>query len=87
MGSAAVTAIGMKGKFPGSVVPMGGSYTLLVVVGGIIKKPGVVDDKIKIREYIQMTITTDHDMIDGGPLTRFVDRFDELIENSFGLME
>ena len=87
MGSAAVTAIGMKGKFPGSVVPMGGSFTLLVVVGGIIKRPGVVDDKIKIREYIQMTITTDHDIIDGGPLTRFVDRFDELIENSFGLIE
>ena len=61
--------------------------TLLVIVGGIIKKPGVINDKIKIREYLQTTITTDHDIIDGGPLTRFVDRFDELIENSFGLME
>lgn len=87
MGSAGVTAIGMKGKFHGSVIPMGGTATLLLVVGGIIKKPGVVDDKIKIREYLQTTITTDHDIIDGGPLTRFINRLDELIENSFGLIE
>lgn len=87
MGSVGVTAIGMKGKFQGSVVPMGGSLTLLVVLGGIIKKPGVVDDKIKVREYLQVTITTDHDLIDGGPLARFVSRFSRLVEDGFGLIE
>jgi len=87
MGTAGVTAIGMKGNFPGTVIPMGGMATILVVVGGIVKKPGVVKDKILIREYLQLTITTDHELIDGGPLARFVERLKELIENSYELKE
>ena len=84
-GTIGVTAIGMKGKFPGGVIPMGASTAILVVVGGITKKPGVVNDEIAIREYLHLTITTDHDIVDGGPLARFVERLTELIENSYGI--
>jgi len=85
MGTTGVTAIGMKGRFPGWVVPMGGPATTLFVVGGITKKPGVVNDKISIREYLHLTLTTDHDLIDGGPLVRFIERLIDLMENGFGL--
>jgi len=84
-GTIGVTAIGMKGKFPGGVIPMGASTAILVVVGGITKKPGVVNDEIAIREYLHLTITTDHDIVDGGPLARFVERLTELIENVYGI--
>jgi pyruvate/2-oxoglutarate dehydrogenase complex dihydrolipoamide acyltransferase (E2) component len=84
-GTIGVTSIGMKGKFPGGIIPLGGTATLLFVLGGIIKKPGVINDKIEIREFLNMTITADHDLIDGGPLTRFVERLNDLIENAFEL--
>lgn len=85
MGSTAVTAIGMKGYFPGWVIPLGGTASTLFVVGGITKKPGVIDDKISIREYIHLTITTDHDIVDGGPLVRFVERLNGIMEKGYGL--
>ena len=85
LGTVGVTAIGMKGKFPGWGIPLGGVSSSIIVVGGIRKKPGVVNDEIKIREYLSLTITVDHDIIDGGPLTRFVERLNELIENAYGL--
>ena len=84
-GTIGVTAIGMKGKITGGAIPMGASTSILVVVGGITKKPGVINDEIAIREYLHLTITADHDIIDGGPLARFVERLTELIENAYGI--
>ncbi|MFE3845961.1 2-oxo acid dehydrogenase subunit E2 [Thermoplasmatota archaeon] len=85
MGTVGVTAIGMKGRFPGWAIPLGGATSSIIVVGGINKKPGVVNNRIEIREYLHLTITVDHDIVDGGPLARFVDRLNELIENAYGL--
>jgi pyruvate/2-oxoglutarate dehydrogenase complex dihydrolipoamide acyltransferase (E2) component len=85
MGTIGVTAIGMKGKYPGWAIPLASVTSTLIVVGGISKKPGVVNNKIEIREYLHLTITVDHDVVDGGPLARFVDRLIELIENNYGL--
>ncbi len=85
MGTTGVTAIGMKGYFPGWVVPLGGTASTLFVVGGITKKPGVVNNKITICEYLHLTITTDHDIVDGGPLARFVERLNNLMEKGYGL--
>ena len=85
MGTTSVTAIGMKGYFPGWVIPLGGPVSNLFVVGGITKKPGVIEDKISIREYLHLTITTDHDIIDGGPLARFVERLINLMEKGYDL--
>jgi pyruvate/2-oxoglutarate dehydrogenase complex dihydrolipoamide acyltransferase (E2) component len=85
IGTVGVTAIGMKGKFPGWAIPLGGINSTLIVAGGIRKKPGVVNDKIEIRDYLHLTVTVDHDLVDGGPLVRFVERLTELIENTYGL--
>ena len=48
------------------------NVTLTVTVGGITKKPGVVDDRIEIREFLDLTISIDHDVVDGAPKVRFV---------------
>jgi pyruvate/2-oxoglutarate dehydrogenase complex dihydrolipoamide acyltransferase (E2) component len=85
MGVTSVTAIGMKGRFPGTVIPLGGPLSNLFVVGGIVKKPWVVKNKIVPREILNLTLTVDHDLIDGGPLVRFVDRLCELMENAYNL--
>ncbi len=84
-GTVGVTAIGMKGRFPGWAIGMGGPIATLVVVGGITKKPGVVGDAIEIREFLHVSITADHSIVDGGPLVRFVTRLTELLETGYGL--
>jgi pyruvate/2-oxoglutarate dehydrogenase complex dihydrolipoamide acyltransferase (E2) component len=84
MGTVGVTSIGMFGKFHGWAIPIS-IPAVLIVVGGVTKKPGVVGESIEIREYLHLTITVDHDLVDGGPLARFVASLTELTENAFGL--
>ena len=81
-----VTAVGMFGRGSGWAVPFG-VHTLDVALGGISEKPGVVDGRIEIREYLCLTLMFDHDMVDGAPATRFAARFKELIENAYGLCD
>jgi pyruvate/2-oxoglutarate dehydrogenase complex dihydrolipoamide acyltransferase (E2) component len=61
------------------------NHTLQVTLGGIAEKPGVVEGRIEIREYLSVTISIDHDIIDGAPATRFAQRFKELVESGYGL--
>jgi pyruvate/2-oxoglutarate dehydrogenase complex dihydrolipoamide acyltransferase (E2) component len=83
-GTAAVTAVGMFGRGAGWAIPMP-VYTLSVAVGGIAEKPAVVDGRIEPREYLSMTLSFDHDIVDGAPAARFITRFKELIESGYGL--
>ena len=83
-GTVGVTAVGMFGKGIGWAIPFG-THTLDIALGGIGEKPGVVDGRIEIREYLCMTICLDHDIVDGAPAARFTSRLKELIENGNGL--
>jgi pyruvate/2-oxoglutarate dehydrogenase complex dihydrolipoamide acyltransferase (E2) component len=85
MGTLGVTSVGMKGTIPGWIIPMGGTTTMLFVIGSIIKKPMVVNDSIQIREILHVTITVDHDLIDGGPLARFTQRLLDLCSEGFSI--
>jgi hypothetical protein len=58
-----------------------------VTVGGIGQKSGIVDGHIAIREYLSLTISFDHDIIDGAPAARFTQRLKELIESGSGLLD
>ncbi|MEF8848042.1 MAG: 2-oxo acid dehydrogenase subunit E2 [Candidatus Thermoplasmatota archaeon] len=87
LGTAGITSIGMKGKFGGWLTSLGGLSTTYIDIAGIEKKPAVINDEIKIRENLYLTVIVDHDIVDGSPAARFVERFVELIENGFGLDE
>ena len=87
MGTVGVTAIGMKGEFNGWAIPLGGIISTLIAVGGISKKPGVVKGKVEVREYLHVTVAVDHDVVDGGPLARFVESFSKLVEDGYGLSD
>jgi pyruvate/2-oxoglutarate dehydrogenase complex dihydrolipoamide acyltransferase (E2) component len=57
------------------------------VVGSIAWKPAVVEDRIEPRQILNLTLTFDHDVIDGAPAARFTRRLVELIESGYGLDE
>ena len=84
-GTVGITAVGMFGKGAGWGIPIT-NYTLQVTVGGIGEKPWVVEGRIEPREVLSLTVSVDHDVVDGAPLARFVQRFKELIESGYGLV-
>lgn len=84
MGSVVVTSLGMIGSSDGWFIPIG-IHPLCIAVGSVVKKPGVVDDKIVIREYLKLTALIDHDVTDGAPAARFMTRLDELMRSCYGL--
>ncbi len=59
----------------------------MVTVGGIGEKQAVVDGHSAVREYLSLTISVDHDIVDGAPAARFARRLTELIESGYGLAE
>jgi pyruvate/2-oxoglutarate dehydrogenase complex dihydrolipoamide acyltransferase (E2) component len=85
-GTANVTAVGMFGEGGGWGIPIP-LYTLNLTLGGIATKPGIVGDRIEPREYLHVTLSFDHDIIDGAPAARFAERLRQLIENGNGLEE
>lgn len=84
MGTVMMTFVGMMGRLNGWVIPVG-VHPLCIAVGSIIKKPGVVDNKIEIREYLYMTVLVDHDVIDGAPAARAIAKLTKLVESGYGL--
>ncbi len=84
--SVMVTAVGMFGKGGGWAITMP-NFTLNIAVGGISKKPGVFEGEIAVREYLDLTVSIDHDVIDGAPAARFVQSFRSLLEEAYGLKD
>lgn len=83
-GTVAISSVGMFGKGAGWGIPVP-TYNLSLTVGGISKKPGVVSGNIEVREYLSLTASCDHNIIDGAPAARFAQRLKELIEGGYGL--
>lgn len=85
-GTVGLTAVGMFGKGSGWRIPLTPA-TLCITLGGIAEKPGVVDGRIEIREYLSVTVSFDHDIVDSAPAARFTQRFKEHIESGYGLID
>jgi pyruvate/2-oxoglutarate dehydrogenase complex dihydrolipoamide acyltransferase (E2) component len=85
-GTVVLTAVGMAAQGAGWGVPIA-TGTLTIVLGGIETKPGIVEGRIEAREFLCVTVSFDHDIVDGLPAARFVARLRELVEQAYGLDE
>jgi pyruvate/2-oxoglutarate dehydrogenase complex dihydrolipoamide acyltransferase (E2) component len=45
----------------------------------------LIEGRIEIREYLNLTSTFDHDVVDGTPAARFAQRLKELLESGYAL--
>jgi pyruvate/2-oxoglutarate dehydrogenase complex dihydrolipoamide acyltransferase (E2) component len=61
------------------------NHTLQVTLGGISEQPAVVDRAVAVRKMMSVTISFDHDIVDGAPAARFTQRLKELVERGEGL--
>jgi pyruvate/2-oxoglutarate dehydrogenase complex dihydrolipoamide acyltransferase (E2) component len=83
-GTVLVTSVGMFGSSAGWGIPLPG-HTLSVTIGGIEPKPVLRNGDLENREHLCLTVTFDHDVVDGGPAARFVQRLVELVQQGEGL--
>lgn len=83
-GTAVVTSVSMIGNVRGWVIPVT-IHPICFALGSIVKKPGIFEGEIAIREYLYLTVLINHDVIDGAPAARFVSRLTSLVESGYGL--
>lgn len=86
-GTVGISAIGMFGRGHSGWGLYPASHSLELVVGGTTWKAAVHDGRIEPRQILNLTVVLNHEVVDGGPATRFVNRLIELIESGHGLDE
>jgi len=86
MGNVSITSPGMMGKINGWFIHRS-IHPVSFGIGSVIQKPAVVDNDIKIRDILNMTILIDHDVMDGAPMVRFLRELTKNIETGAGIKE
>lgn len=86
-GTVGITSVGLFGGGRGGWGLTPTTQSLSLVIGGISWKPVIIDGRVEPRELLSLTVMFNHDIIDGGPATRFTRRLVELVECGYGLDE
>lgn len=84
MGTVMVTTAGMAGHTRGWILPYS-IHPLSLAFGSLTQQAAVNHGEIKIREILHLTVSVDHDVIDGVPAAKFVDDLVNKMEKGFGL--
>jgi pyruvate/2-oxoglutarate dehydrogenase complex dihydrolipoamide acyltransferase (E2) component len=82
VGTVAVTAVGMFAGGSGFAIAPPTLMSLQVVVGGMSARPRVIHGEVEVREVLDLTVTIDHNVVDGAPATRFGAELRQLIEEA-----
>ena len=84
MGTVMVTTAGMAGHTRGWIMPYS-MHPLSLAFGSLNEQAVVTHGEIQIREILHLTVSVDHDVIDGVPAAKFVDDLVVKLEKGFGL--
>ncbi len=86
-GTVTLSAVGMVGKGAGWGIPPSSPSICWITVGGIGRRRETVDGQSATVDYLSLTVSVDHNMVDGAPAARFTERLKELIESGHGLID
>ena len=84
VGTTHLTAVGMFGEGAGWGITMT-LYTLGVTLGSIVHRPVLTGEQVENREHLCITLSFDHDIVDGAPAARFAQHLKGLLERGHGL--
>lgn len=85
-GTTSLTSVAKMATLPGFVLPLTGTpQATLFALGATVDKPVVRGGKVVPAKVISLTATFDHDVVDGAPAARLIQRLQELIETGAGL--
>ena len=85
-GVVGVTAVGMFGAGFMWLIPLTAA-TVTVAIGSISKRPVIIDGNLQEHEFLCLTVSFDHDIIDGAPAARFTRRFSEILSSGKEISE
>jgi pyruvate/2-oxoglutarate dehydrogenase complex dihydrolipoamide acyltransferase (E2) component len=86
-GTVTLSAVGMIGHGAGWGIPPSSPSICWITIGGIEQRREDADGRIATRDVLSLTVSFDHNMIDGAPAARFTERLKGLIESGYGLSE
>lgn len=81
-GTVAVTTVGMFAAGDGFAIAPLTLMSLQIVVGGMAKRARVIDEQVVVRDVLDITVSIDHNVVDGGPATRFAAHLREIMESA-----
>lgn len=79
-GTIMVTSANLVGKGAGWGIPIA-THTLNVTIGGIVDRIIERDRRLEKREHLCLSLSFDHDIIDGAPAARFVRDLKKVMES------
>lgn len=83
-GTVVVSSVGMFGTGLGWGIPISPA-PLMVTIGGIGPRPILTDVGLENRQHVSLTVSLDHDIVDGAPAAQFADRLTALLGDAHGL--
>ena len=86
-GMVGITSVGMFGEGHSGWGMFPVLHVLGLILGSIAWKPAIVKGRVEPREFLNLTVMFDHEVVDGAPAARFTRRLVELIESGYGLNE
>jgi pyruvate/2-oxoglutarate dehydrogenase complex dihydrolipoamide acyltransferase (E2) component len=78
-GTVAISSVGMFGAGSGHGIGFPTVLSLSVLVGGRTRRPVVDGEQVTVGDVLDLTITFDHNIVDGAPAARFVADLQELL--------
>jgi hypothetical protein len=84
-GTAAVTSLGMYGSGTAAGIPIT-PMTLTLTIGTIEKQPVLNNGQLVERDVVHLVLSVDHDVVDGAPLMRFIERFKRQLRDGTALL-
>ena len=85
IGTVQVSALGMFADGGGFAIAPPSLASLAVVVGGISLRTVVVEGRIDPIELLDLTVSVDHNVVDGAPATRFAAELRQILHTGDGL--
>lgn len=82
-GAVGVTAVGMFARKNEALwlIPLVGGATVAVAVGGIVERPCIQNGSLETHEHLCLTVTFNHEIVDGAPAARFLKSFTTLLSS------
>lgn len=80
-GTVGITTVTMGGRLSGWAFPLKSQLNLFFALGSVNKKAIVVDDEIKIRDVLNLSVIFNHAVIDGAVAKRFMNELVRKLES------
>lgn len=85
LGVVGISSLSKFGRGMTGIVKVKTMHQTHCLVGSIHRKPVVIDEKIVIRDLCSLSLSFNHDIVDGGPAVNFARRMMELMSQAFEL--